>query len=105
MILRTTAREGGAPAGIMETGGERYAKRLGHVVGGLRGLGKIIVLGGETAYFMMRILRIKELEVVEEVIQGVPLCTSSGLSIITKAGGFGTEDTLIDLYRFLKNRK
>ncbi len=104
LILRTALPRGLPNKGRIEEG-ERYSEKIGLVVGGLRGIGKVIILGGETAHSIMETLGIKELEVVEEVLQGIPLCTSSGFLFITKAGGFGTEDTLIDLYRFLKNRE
>lgn len=60
----------------------------------------IIATGGETARALLRTLDVTALRLVTEVEPGVPLSRigagpASGLRVITKAGAFGTEETLL----------
>lgn len=60
----------------------------------------VFVTGGDTAIAMLESLNCHASVIVREVELGVPLVrlvggTHSGLSVITKAGAFGKEDTLV----------
>ena len=72
-------------------------------------LTKIIVTGGDTAFAFLKSIKAGHVDIVDEVLPGIPLCKIklSGdreLFLITKAGGFGDENTLINLYGYLKNK-
>ncbi len=72
-------------------------------------LTKIIVTGGDTAYAFLESIKAKHVDIVDEVLPGIPLCNvklnrGKELFLITKAGGFGDENTLINLYSYLKNK-
>ena len=65
-------------------------------------VGGLYLSGGDTAMAVCRSLRVAELELVDEVLPGLPLCRFTGglfpgLTAITKAGAFGDESTLTDL--------
>jgi len=65
----------------------------------------VIATGGETARTLLAAAGIDVLRVVDEIESGVPLlhATHAGrtLQVITKAGGFGTPDTLSSAWRQL----
>ncbi len=57
--------------------------------------------GGETANAILRELDIHALEIIMEIKAGVPLCVANApwgrLQIVTKSGGFGEPDFLLEL--------
>lgn len=63
--------------------------------------------GGETAYAVLKQLKIKVIQVIGEVLPGVPVAhsinCSNELTIITKSGGFGEPDLLENLIIKLKS--
>ncbi|QUN32155.1 4-hydroxythreonine-4-phosphate dehydrogenase PdxA (plasmid) [Cupriavidus sp. KK10] len=66
----------------------------------------LIATGGETARALLSAMGIAQLEVIEEVEDGVPLLLAdmhgrSALPVITKAGGFGRPDTLYNAWQRL----
>ena len=67
----------------------------------------LILTGGDTALGVCKELGISNLNVIDELLPGIPLSTAyyenNILNIITKAGGFGKEDTLYNLINKLKN--
>ncbi len=67
----------------------------------------IIATGGETARALLRTLEVTALQLVAEVETGVPLSVvgagpAAGLRVITKAGAFGTAETLLRCRDHLK---
>lgn len=57
--------------------------------------GSLLVLsGGETAQIILGQLGIHVLKLVGEALPGLPLARAGDLTVVTKSGGFGTEDTL-----------
>lgn len=66
----------------------------------------LIVTGGETAKHIAQALRAKRLHVLRELAPGIPLCalelTDQTLPFITKAGGFGTQNSLLELTQALQ---
>ncbi|GAB4116637.1 MAG: four-carbon acid sugar kinase family protein [Candidatus Caldatribacteriota bacterium] len=72
----------------------------------------LILTGGDIALGVCKELKINNLNVIEELMPGVPLTVANykdySLNIITKAGGFGKEDTLYNLInklKFIENEK
>ncbi len=64
----------------------------------------IIITGGATALAITKKLDVKNIEILDELQPGVPVLKLDGLSTITKAGGFGQPDTLIQATQYLKRR-
>ncbi len=67
----------------------------------------LILTGGDIALGVCKKLNIYNMNIVDELLPGIPLSTANyknyKLNIITKAGGFGKEDTLYNLINKLKN--
>ncbi|MEM4005006.1 MAG: four-carbon acid sugar kinase family protein [Desulfurococcaceae archaeon] len=88
--------------------GARIADGLGKMASGIvRKFGTevfsgIFVTGGDTALSLIKNMNIDSLEVVGEVEPGVPLLRSGDLYIVTKAGGFGKDSTIIRIVARLK---
>ena len=67
-------------------------------------LSGIIITGGATALAITKQLGIKNIEILDEVQPGIPVLKLDKLPTITKAGGFGQPDTLIQATKYLKRR-
>ena len=69
-------------------------------------LGGLVATGGETARAILDDLGIRQLRVLDEVEAGLAFCVAGGwmrpLPVLTKAGGFGSPDTLIHCRKFLR---
>jgi uncharacterized protein YgbK (DUF1537 family) len=67
----------------------------------------LILTGGDVALGVCKELGIYNLNIFDELLPGIPLAIANyknyKLNIITKAGGFGKEDTLYHLINKLKN--
>ena len=67
----------------------------------------LILTGGDTALGVCKELGIYNMNILGELLPGIPLAIahykSYNLNIVTKAGGFGKEDTLYDLINKFKN--
>ncbi len=66
----------------------------------------IILTGGDTAIGVCSVLQIYNLNIVDELLPGIPLSVGQfkdkiDLNIVTKAGGFGEEDTFYTLVQKL----
>jgi len=60
--------------------------------------GSLLVLsGGATAQVILSRLGIEVLDLIGEALPGLPLAKADGLTIVTKSGGFGDEETLTRL--------
>lgn len=73
-------------------------------------LGGLVLTGGDTARSCCENLSATGIRVVEEVAPGIPLGVlqggpCDGLWVVTKAGGFGSEDALCRAVDFLKRGK
>jgi len=69
----------------------------------------LILVGGDTAIRVMNAMGAYGIKTEEEVLPGIPIGMilggrSDGLLIITKAGGFGREDALIEAMKKLKEK-
>lgn len=67
----------------------------------------LILTGGDTALGVCKELGIYNMNILDELLPGIPLAIANyknyNLNIVTKAGGFGKEDTLYHLINKLKN--
>ena len=68
--------------------------------------GTLILTGGETAQAVCHALQATGVQIIGEPESGIPYGrliggTAPGLSVVTKAGGFGQPDSLINLIDFL----
>jgi uncharacterized protein YgbK (DUF1537 family) len=73
-------------------------------------LGGLILSGGETAHFVCQVLQVDAIELSGEIEPGVPWGRlrggpADGLPVVTKAGGFGQEATLVDAVDWLSKRE
>jgi uncharacterized protein YgbK (DUF1537 family) len=63
----------------------------------------LVLSGGETSAAFLRAAGVNVLSVVGEVLPGLPLChavnVSSFPALVTKSGGFGQPDTLLQLWK------
>jgi uncharacterized protein YgbK (DUF1537 family) len=64
----------------------------------------VIITGGATALAITKKLGINKIEIIDELQPGVPVLKLDDLFTITKAGGFGQPDTLIQATQYLKRR-
>lgn len=67
----------------------------------------LILTGGDIALGVCSALGIQNLNIVDELLPGIPLSTANlknfSLKIVTKAGGFGEKDTLFKLIKKLND--
>ena len=70
-----------------------------------------VATGGDTAFQICNFLGSDGMELVDEIVPGVPIGIlregmADGSSMVTKSGGFGDEDTLVKVINYLMvNRK
>ena len=104
VVLRSTAgvdgREGDA---------QRVAALLAsNTVRVLRGqpVDALVATGGDTAVAILELLGRRVLQVMGELLPGIPYCRfeldGRRLWLVTKAGGFGTRETMIEIVRRLR---
>jgi uncharacterized protein YgbK (DUF1537 family) len=67
-------------------------------------LSGIIITGGATALAVTEQLGTREIEILDEVQPGVPVLRLDQIPAVTKAGGFGQPDTLIQATKYLKRK-
>lgn len=67
----------------------------------------LILTGGDIALSVCKELNISKLQIIDELLPGIPLARASykkqNLNIVTKAGGFGQEDALYKLINKFQN--
>jgi len=82
------------------TAADRFAVGVAEQLDRLRARA-LFACGGETAYVIMRVLGCTRLDLRGEVLPGVPVayCPARNLTILTKSGGFGGPDLLLELLR------
>src|SRR5690606_20973317 len=96
------------PAGTPLEGAKARAEAarladLSQVVIGRLNPAALIIVGGDTAAYVVRVLGITSLEVVEELLPGIPLLVGTDRNgiqrtVVLKPGNFGDEETLSHLY-------
>lgn len=66
----------------------------------------IVMIGGATALAVCEKLGVESLRIIGEIQTGIPLVElSTGLRAVTKAGGFGGEDSLIEAVKHLRRMR
>ena len=75
----------------------------------LGGVASLVLTGGDTAAMVLRALGAESIEVLGEVVAGVPWGrVSGGLAdgrfVVTKSGGFGDEMALVEAVKFLQEQ-
>ena len=68
----------------------------------------IILTGGDTAIKTLNSLNINGIVVKDEILHGIPYGYFNDekfrdLMVVTKAGGFGGEDAIVQILNFLRN--
>ena len=70
----------------------------------------LFLTGGDTAVSVCRALGVHAIEILDEVLPGIPLgqlvggcCT--GLRVVTKAGAFGGDNAIVEAVKVLKGRR
>ena len=58
----------------------------------------LVISGGATAQTVLQMLGVETLEVLGEIQPGLPVARGGGLTVVTKSGGFGGEDSLSRLF-------
>ncbi|MEM4486828.1 MAG: four-carbon acid sugar kinase family protein [Zestosphaera sp.] len=102
---KAAASEMGLPSSEL---GARIAEGLGRIASGIvrefgtKAFSGVFVTGGDTAMSLMKNMNVDSLEIVGEVEPGVPLLRSGDLYIVTKAGGFGKDSTIIRIVARVK---
>lgn len=103
-----------APAGQLDgLDSEKVAERLGSLAAQLIATSRaagVVATGGDGARSVLVALAARGIALVDEVMGGVPLGTltggtAAGLPVVTKAGGFGTEDVLVRAVRAIRDRR
>ena len=89
-----------------ERAGELVEQALAAIARGLveRGVGQLIVAGGETSGAVVSALGVKGLRIGPQIAPGVPWTTTLGgraLSLALKSGNFGARDFFLDAWRKL----
>lgn len=77
---------------------------MGHVSGIRSVRHNLVIVGGETARATLKGRDISSLEVRSEYEAGIPVSTEKDKTeaILTKAGGFGHANTLVDIHNYLQ---
>ncbi len=105
VLITTMLQEGSqdqATADERSIIGESLAEIASSALNGVEVSG-LVLSGGATALAVCKALDITSAEILEEVQPGVPLLSlTGGLKAVTKAGGFGTRDTLIEAVNHLR---
>jgi uncharacterized protein YgbK (DUF1537 family) len=67
-------------------------------------LSGVILSGGATAMAVCAALSVNEISIIEELRPGIPLLRLDDINAVTKAGGFGKPDALIQASHYLKRK-
>ena len=106
VVLRATATENAKSLKVAESLGD-IVKRLYEHIKPV----SFVATGGDTAFQICNFLGSDGMELVDEIVPGVPIGIlregmADGSSMVTKSGGFGDEDTLVKVINYLMvNRK
>ena len=103
IVLRSTSVTGGKEGNAEEVA-VSLARHTAEVLR-TRPIGALVATGGDTAIAILHVLAQSALEVMGDLLPGIPYCRlvvdGRAVWLITKAGGFGTRDTFTELTRLL----
>lgn len=121
-VIIRSAPSGESVAGSIEYGEKSglSAAEISEIISGFLGdvageiienvpLSGIILTGGDTAISAVKALNISGTVIQEEILPGIPYGhfiekKYSSIAVVTKAGGFGSEDALCKILEFLRKR-
>jgi 3-dehydrotetronate 4-kinase len=66
-----------------------------------RGVGSLVVAGGETAGICVQALEIRQMQIGPQIDPGVPWCYAGGLHLALKSGNFGSPDFFNKAFAFV----
>ncbi len=105
LLVYSTAQPAAVKAAHARLGVERSGELVEHALSEiarafvLRGVGQLVVAGGETAGVCVRALGIEQMQIGPQIDPGVPWCYASsplvpegGIHVALKSGNFGTKD-------------
>ncbi len=80
------------------------AKRLAELIAGAT-VAALMVTGGDTASLLCRAAGVQSIDIVDEILPGIPHGiirggVFDGVSVVTKSGGFGAPDALIQIAEY-----
>lgn len=92
---------------------DELTRLLGEAVAGLvsqHHIGGLVIIGGDTAHAVLTAVNARGIVLAAEPLPGVPVGTIiggalDGIPVATKAGAFGNEQTLVDLFQYLGRSK
>ena len=84
--------------------GRIAAKRLAELITGAP-VAALMVTGGDTASLLCRAAGVQGIDIVDEILPGIPQGiirggAFGGVSVVTKSGGFGAPDALIQIAKY-----
>ncbi len=94
----------------MLSAGNRIAEQLGRFAAAVIAqseLSGMVLTGGDIAFSTCRQLGIRSLDIIDQVEEGLPLCRPAGSApywIVTKAGAFGNEQSLLKSVQKIKQQ-
>ena len=108
----TSARKQGEKEGVDSRGvSERVAAATGKIVNELIALPLvgIFLTGGDTAISVCRALGVGSIDILAEVLPGIPLGqlvggSCPGLRVVTKAGAFGGDNAIVESVKALRGK-
>jgi len=107
VLLASAVAEGSVVQGCSEI----VAASMGKVVAQLASekLAGLFLTGGDTAVSVCRALGVNAIDILAEVLPGIPLGQLDGgccpgLRVVTKAGAFGGENAIVEAVKVLKGR-
>ena len=114
VILRTAASKDDLTQYFNENGSVKdtcriVAERVGNIVSHILShadFNTIAVIGGDTTIGIMKALSVSVIRPIAEIVPGTVLSEAQGGSqhynLVTKAGGFGSEDTILRIIYYLR---
>ncbi|MBS7645242.1 MAG: four-carbon acid sugar kinase family protein [Candidatus Bathyarchaeia archaeon] len=107
VLASALSKTDGIP-GAEETARKALSRTVKRILGEVKT--DLIAIGGETATSILSELHVHSLRPMREVGEGIPLSVIpdgewEGVRVVTKAGGFGSAEALVDLVKKLTTRR
>ncbi|NQW18400.1 MAG: four-carbon acid sugar kinase family protein [Chloroflexi bacterium] len=107
LVSRTIGPEGGRAA-LLSVARDRLVAELGAITARVApvGVNAIVLIGGDTTQGVLKALNATGIVLRDEVLPGVPAGVMhagalDGAPVVTKAGDFGDEETLLKIFEYL----
>ena len=115
MLIYSTAEPDAVKAAQQQLGAQRAGETIEHALAAIarglveRGVGQLIVAGGETSGSCVQALEVTQLRIGPQIDPGVPWChaTTGGarpvpLHVALKSGNFGSDDFFAKAFAMLR---